>query len=222
MNNSKFIPALRFHWLTGAYNAVVGQFMPERRFKNALISRAQLTGHEDILDFGVGTATLSLMLKKVLPSLNITGIDIDEKMLNIAKSKTIGSNLHLLLYDGDKLPFGDENFDRVVSSLVIHHLTDTQRLAAFREMLRVLRPGGSLVVADWGQPASVVQRFLFYLIQWLDGFETTTANVKGIVPEMATTAGFNNVLIHERFQTVFGTLEIYTGEKNPTKARDRI
>lgn len=213
MSGTTYIPALRFHWLTKMYDAVVGLFMPERRFKQALINRAGLCGDEKILDFGTGTATLSLMLKKALPGLQITAIDVDEKVLRIAKSKIGDTVIQLVHYGGERLPFGDNTFDCVVSSLVLHHLTDTQKQTAFREILRVIQPGGRLVIADWGLPANRLQRLLFYLVQWLDGFETTTANLQGLVPNMIAAAGFSDVMRHERFQTVFGTLEILSAQK---------
>ncbi|MEZ4940667.1 MAG: class I SAM-dependent methyltransferase [Saprospiraceae bacterium] len=213
MSTQSYIPALRFHWLTKAYDALIGWVMPEHRFKQALIDRARLCGEEEVLDFGVGTATLSLMLKKALPNLNVTGIDVDENILRIARTKIAGRNIQLALYEGNELPFEDQSFDCVVSSLVIHHLTDDQKQAAFREILRVLRPGGSLVIADWSTPTNRLQRLLFYLVQWLDGFETTTANVKGLVPGMITVAGFKKVQGHERFLTIFGTLEILSAQK---------
>lgn len=187
--------------------------MPERRFKQALISRAGLCGEEKILDFGTGTATLSLMLKKALPELQITAIDVDENVLRIAKSKIGDTAIQLVHYGGERLPFEDNTFGCVVSSLVIHHLTDTQKQVAFREILRVIQPGGRLVIADWGVPANRLQRLLFFLVQWLDGFETTTANLQGLVPDMIAATGFRDVMRHERFQTVFGTLEILSAKK---------
>ncbi len=178
-----------------------------------MISRAGLCGDEKILDFGTGTATLSLMLKKALPGLQITAIDVDEKVLRIAKSKIGDTAIQLVHYGGERLPFENNTFDCVVSSLVMHHLTDTQKKSAFHEILRVIQPGGRLVIADWGLPANRSQRLLFYLVQLLDGFETTTANLQGLVPNMITAAGFRDVMRHERFQTVFGTLEILSAQK---------
>lgn len=213
MNITSYIPALRFHWLTKIYDVIIGKFMPERRFKQALIDRAKLHGHEKVLDFGIGTATLSLMLKKALPGLDVTGVDVDKKVLYIAKKKTTQTGIRLKYYKGGALPFQDRHFDCVVSSLVIHHLTDSQKQVAFREILRVLQPGGGLVIADWGIPANRLQRLLFFLVQWLDGFETTTANLQGLVPDMIAAAGFRDVMRHERFQTVFGTLEILSAKR---------
>ena len=213
MSIATYIPALRFHWLTKLYDVVIGCFMPERRFKQAVINCARLCGYEDVLDFGVGTATLSMMLKKALPGLQVTGIDKDENVLHIAKTKIEGTGIQLVHYEGEILPFEDKSFDCVVSSLVVHHLTDSQKQAAFREIFRVLRPGGGLVIADWGLPANRLQRLLFYPVQWLDGFETTMANIQGMVPGMMARTGYKAVRRHEQFQTIFGTLEILSARK---------
>lgn len=213
MNIKSYIPALRFHWLTKIYDVIIGRFMPERRFKQALIDRAKLHGYEEVLDFGIGTATLSLMLKKAFPELDVTGIDVDKKVLYIAQKKTTRTGIRLKYYKGGALPFQDRHFDCVVSSLVMHHLTDSQKQVAFREILRIIRPGGRLVIADWGVPANRLQRLLFYLVQWLDGFETTAANLQGLIPGMIAEAGFKEIKRHERFLTVFGTLEILSARK---------
>lgn len=120
-----FIPALKFEKLTGFYDKIMHLTMPEKAFKNALIEQARIKSGDHILDFGCGTLTLSLMMKQQCLEAFITGIDVDEKVLTIAENKRTDSGFEIRLdkYDGKFLPYSDETFDKVVSSLVFHHLT---------------------------------------------------------------------------------------------------
>ena len=77
---------------------------------------------------------------------------MDEKILSIAFEKIEKDQLTipLIQYDGISIPFAEGHFDRVISSLVFHHLSDYQKATAFSEILRVLITGGRLHFADWG------------------------------------------------------------------------
>lgn len=209
------IPALRFHWLTGWYDWLVGRFMPERAVKMALIQQADVPINGSVLDFGVGTATLSMMIKQIRPDVAVTGLDVDAKILALAgeKIKQASVEVSLKQYDGIEWPFDDRIFDRVLTSLVLHHLTRSQRLVALSRMHRVLRLNGELHIADWGKPANVLQRGLFFLVQLLDGFETTRDSVRGDLPDLLWKAGFNEMTETKHFQTIFGTLRLWRAVK---------
>jgi ubiquinone/menaquinone biosynthesis C-methylase UbiE len=83
-----------------------------------------------------------------------------------------------------ELPYPDASFDRVISSLLFHHLTRENKERTLREVFRVLRPGEELHVADWGKAQNWPMRVAFLLVQMLDGFETTADNVNGLLPEL--------------------------------------
>lgn len=107
------------------------------------------------------------------------------------------------------MPFDNSSFDRIISSLVIHHLSDNQKLSAFKEFNRILKPTGEIHIADWGRANNKIMKGLFYIVQLLDGYDTTTANVDGKLPEIIKSAGFHNVEIKKHFNTILGTLEIF-------------
>ncbi|MEZ4963355.1 MAG: class I SAM-dependent methyltransferase [Saprospiraceae bacterium] len=210
-NIPNYVPALRFGWLTGLYDKLIAATMPEKAFKAALVRQAGIRPGDRVLDFGTGTATLSILVKETHPGSLVTGVDVDEKVLGIARRKVLesGIDVRLVRYDGETLPFGRGSFERAVSSLVLHHLTRSQRQQALRELNRVLAPGGEIHIADWGKPANSLQRLLFYLVQLLDGFETTADSVRGNLPELLYEAGFDNVEETGCFKTVFGTLRLW-------------
>ena len=211
---TSYIPALSHDWLTTLYDGVVGLTLPERRFKAALIKQAGIQAGHRVLDFGSGTATLSLMARQHTPQAEITGVDVDAKIIDIARRKiaAAGAAVALDRYDGVSLPYPDGYFDRVISSLVFHHLGPRQKHAALMEIRRVLKPGGELHIADWGKAHNLPMRGLFLLVQLLDGFATTADNVAGLLPGYIRRARFSAVAETRRFSTVFGTLSLYRGQ----------
>lgn len=82
-----------------------------------------------------------------------------------------------------------------------------------REVLRVLRPGGEFHIADWGKPTSPVMRLAFVGVQLLDGFATTTNNVRGLLPDFLGLAGFEKVETTNCFSTLLGTVSLYRARK---------
>lgn len=209
MATQNFIPALKYHWLTRLYDPILDITMPERKIKSYLIEKADFKPDHRVLDFGCGSLTLSILAKKACPSTEFIGVDVDEKVLDIARKKgrQEGVNIPVNRYDGSVLPFKDSSFDHVMSSLVFHHLTTEQKASALAEIRRVLKPTGQLHIADFGAPANMFQRLSFYLIQFLDGFKTTAGSVKGVLPDLIFRAGFFCKEI-KHFKTLFGTVRL--------------
>lgn len=215
MRERSFIPALKYDWLTEIYDPLVQATMPEDKFKNALIVQAAIKDNANVLDFGCGSLTLSLMAKKIHPSAIIHAVDVDEKILKIAsdKLKQSGEEIFIQKYEGRSLPYPSNTFDRVISSLVFHHLDREQKMNSLYEIFRVLKPGGEFHIADWGKAKNGLMRSAFYLVQMLDGFKTTTDNVRGLLPVYMTRAGFKDVRETGQFQTIFGTLVLCSAKK---------
>ena len=215
MEQKKFIPALRFKWLTPLYDFFLGITMPEKKIKTALISDANIYAGTKLLDFGCGTVTLTIMAKQSSPEAKVTGIDVDKEILVKAAKKIKEARLDVFLldYDGKHLPFQRNAFDRVISCLVFHHLDTDVKQNMLAEIFRVMNKYGQMVIADLGHSKSWVKRTLFNLIRRLDGFKSTHANARGLLPEMISDAGFENVVIKKRFKTMFGEVQIISAEK---------
>lgn len=211
----RYIPALAYRWLTPLYDPVVQWTTRERAFKAALLKQAELQPGARVLDLGCGTATLTILAKAACPDADVGGLDGDPDILERARDKARRAGV-VLSFDralSHQMPYDDNSFDVVLSSLFFHHLTRDAKRATLREARRVLKPGGKLHVADWGKAANPLMRALFVLVQLLDGFETTGDNVAGLLPAFMAEAGFTDVAETRRFATPLGTIALYAAHK---------
>jgi len=211
----EFIPALGYNFLTGLYDTTIRLTMPEKKFRSELIDRLKPEPHEQILEFGFGTGANLVLATRRSPRSHFHGLDIDPKVKELASSKLKRKNLHpdLQLYEGSVFPYEDHTFDKVYSCLVFHQLEDSTKLNCLREIYRVLKPGGKLIIGDWGKAKNRWMRTVFYTVQLLDGFKTTTANVKGLLPDYIREAGFSGVQETGFINTRIGSFCYYEGIK---------
>lgn len=211
-SNVPYIPALRFHWLTPLFDPVLRYLMQETRFKKALVQAAEILPDQKVLDLGCGTATLSILIKQSYPDVDVTGLDIDPAVLQIGRSKAEKVGVRLTLDKGSAydLPYQNHSFDRVVSSLLFHHLTTQNKQKTMKEVYRVLRPGGSFWIVDFGRPQGPWARLISPIMARL---EEASDNHKGQLLAMLSLAGFSEPTSPVRCATIFGTLYLYSGHK---------
>lgn len=207
-NKDKYIPAFNQNWLTPLYDPVLKWGMREETFKRYLVEHAHLEPGQRVLDLGCGTGTLTLQIKQFLPQIELFGLDGDPSVLQIAREKAIAANVDIrweegLAYD---LPYPAASFDRVISCLMIHHLTASNKLKAFQEVFRILKPGGEFHLLDFGKPTSVGMRLISIPIA---GMEEAGDNVCGLLPAMLRQAGFSWIAETRHFKTIFGELIHY-------------
>ena len=183
-----YIPALGHSALTPLYDPLLRWVMREERFKRQLIRQARIAPGQRVLDLGCGTATLTIMLKQAHPEATFIGLDGDPKVLEIGRTKARQIGVDITLEEGMayQMPYPNESFDRVLSSLVFHHLATPHKRRTLQEVVRVLRPGGELHLADFGPPHTAWGRLIAPLIWRL---EQASDNVAGRLPDMFRQAG---------------------------------
>jgi len=210
--HSHYIPALRFHWLTPFYDSLLKWGMREESIKSRLIERAKIQPGQRVLDLGCGTGTLAVMIKQSAPEAQVTGLDGDEQVLAIARTKAERAKVNIQLDHGlsYQLPYPDQSFDVVVSSFVIHHLTSEDKVRTFKEVRRVLRPDGWFHILDFGRPVNLLTRAQMLVFKM---FEQTADNFNGRIPSMLKEAGFDSISETERVANIFGPIWLYEAHK---------
>ena len=110
------------------------------------IARLPKSHPDRVLDVGCGTGTLLKALRRTLPNSALTGVDMSEEMLSVARTK-LNHDGELQRGFAEALPFADGSFDLVVSTSVFHFIRDPGQTLG--EFARVLRPGGRVLITDW-------------------------------------------------------------------------
>lgn len=119
-----------------------------------------LDNNQVILDLCCGTGDWSIHMANTNSNIEVIGLDFSEKMLEVAQSRTAHiENLSLVQGDAMALDFPDDAFDTVTIGFGLRNLPDYNQ--GLKEMYRVLKPGGTLVVLETSQPENALIRFGF-------------------------------------------------------------
>jgi ubiquinone/menaquinone biosynthesis C-methylase UbiE len=117
-----------------------------------LVDQARIQPEQRVLEIGCGTGNLAILIKRLHPDAEVVGMDPDPKALARAQRKAGREALSMQLDRGfaEELPYPDASFDRVLSALMFHHLGPEEKERTLEEARRVLKPGGSLHLLDFG------------------------------------------------------------------------
>lgn len=150
MSRREFVPAAGRDVFLPLYDPIV-RLMGFDSVRRELVSRANIEAGQRILDIGCGTGTLVVKLKRQYTAAQVVGLDPDANALQRAHIKAARAGVSVELEQGfaDELPYQSESFDRVFSSFMFHHLNTQERENMLREVLRVLKPGGSFHLVDF-------------------------------------------------------------------------
>ncbi len=144
---------------------------------------------QSLLDIGCGTGeVLYRVHKKFRDTVSLCGIDPSGDMLDVAQYKLQkAKNITFETGTGEQLQFPDSSFDWVVSSLTFHHIPLELKRITLRESYRVLKPGGTLLISDFGKPTHALGKLLSNI--WVN-HAFTSENFAGILPELILEQGF--------------------------------
>ncbi|MEV4133166.1 class I SAM-dependent methyltransferase [Dactylosporangium sp. NPDC049742] len=213
-----FTPALGRLAPTRFYDPVVA-LTRERRWRPLVVTYASPRPGGTVVDVGCGTGSLALLLARAEPRAAIVGVDPDPSVLAAAERKAAaegaGAAVRWEQGLGDQLVplLGAGSVDTAVSTLVLHQCPIPMKRAILASMHAVLRPGGRLVVADYGLQRTRAMRLAFRTVQLADGKADTQPNADGVLPELIAGAGFGDVREAEVVPTVTGSISLYVARR---------
>lgn len=160
----------------------------------ATLAAAELRPGARVLDVGCGTGRLAIRAAGLFPGcepVEAFGVDATPEMVELARGRAAaeGSAARFETGIGEALPFGDRSLDAVTSSYFFHHLPPEAKREAFAEMLRVARPGGRIVITDYGRPKGIVGLLASFPMRF-NFYEYTRAQLKGELEAIVRERGF--------------------------------
>lgn len=204
-----FLPAAGADWLLPLYDPFT-RLLGFGAVHAALIAQADAAAGMRVLDVGCGTGTLAVRLRAERRDVDVTALDPDPKALAIARRKAerVGVAVPFEEGYGDALPFPEASFDRVLSSMMFHHLDRATKLGMLRDVRRVLRPGGSFHLADFAREhdhaRGLVARLFHRSHQLADSDDAT-------VEALFAEAGFSEIACVGAHRTLLGRVARHRG-----------
>jgi len=165
----------------------------ERALREMTVSLAQVKPGDCVLEVGCGTGTLTLAAKRQAgPSGKVFGIDIIPGMIELSQRKAAQANEEVTFQLGsiDDIPFSSNQFDVVMCSFMIFHMSETTRRKGIAEIYRVLKPQGRLLVLDLALPTQPLTRAIARML--LGGM--LKHDLRELLPLMKD-SGFSNLEI---------------------------
>ena len=129
-----------------------------RRWKRRVADLAAVTPGARALDLCCGTGDLALALAR--RGARVTGLDFSAPMLAVARRRQGGRDIEFIQGDALQIPFPDASFDIVTMGYGLRNLASWE--AGLAEMRRVAKPGGRLVILEFGKPANALWRSLYF------------------------------------------------------------
>jgi menaquinone biosynthesis methyltransferase ubiE len=202
----------------------------DRRWRRIAVDMVARNPHDSILDIATGTGDLAMLLARRTQARRITGLDLSQGMIDIGRRKIeragLAGRIELICGDSLAMPFADAQFDAITVAYGVRNFADL--LAGYREMARVLRPGGTLTVIELCTPTARLVRPLYRLytrriIPLMGRLVSKDVRAYSYLPESIAAvpqrAGMTALMEQAGFTDAawrtltFGTCAIYTARK---------
>ncbi len=201
-----YVPAMNFNLLTPFYDLFVDALGYGKSQRKRVVDLLSLKKGENLLDVGCGTGTLLVITKQEFPNIEMTGVDIDSNVLQIAEVKAKKKDLDIsyIKTSSASLPFSKGTFNVIVSSLVFHHLPTEIKKQTLREVHRVLKDNGRFLLADFGKKDGLVLSAISFITDFLRLPERKTLqdNLEGNIPIYMKETGFKVEEVAPRYRGV--------------------
>ena len=209
MAKNSIIQPLGPSWMTGAYDPLIARWPAGNRMRAVVTDVLAPAPGQRLLELGCGSGRLAIALKRRTPGLEITAVDGNRDILTIAESraKAAGVDIDFVLGDFTDCPL-EGAYDRVYSTLVMHHLNLEAKEEVLDRIGRVLVDGGDFVVADFSHHHGTRQAILAKLSTLSDPLRGKQPHRDGTFEAMLNET-FSTVLSVDRIASIFGTIEVW-------------
>ena len=205
-------------------------FGQDRRWRRFAVQQAQLPPGGRLLDLATGTGDIAFEALRQVPDVRVVGADFALPMMHVGQHLHHGDRVGWLGADALALPFPDNTFDAVTSGYLVRNVIDIPR--TLHEQLRVLKPGGRLVILDSSPPPdNLLKPFILIHLKYVipalgrlvvgrngaDAYQYLPSSTQAFkTPEdlaaIMREAGVQDVQFR-RF--MFGTMAVHRGKKQP-------
>lgn len=201
-----YIPAAGNDALLPGYDLLT-RVLGMNKSYDALVAQADLAPGLRVLEIGCGTGNVTTRVKRAEPRADVIGSDPDPRALARAQRKARGmTGIRFERAYAQELPFADSEFDRVLSSMMLHHLDDDVKAATAAEIHRVLRPGGELHILDIGGPMTASDGLM---ARRMLHSPHVVGNLGDAIPRLLRTIGFDASVVASRPHRFVGRLTRY-------------
>lgn len=181
---------------------------PIARVRDKVVDVAGARKGSKILDVATGTGKQAFAFAK--KGYDVTGVDLNDAMLGVAKKKNTYKNARFEIADATHLPFGNNSFDVVSVSFALHDMPLTIREKAVKEMVRVTKRRGRIMIIDYALPKNTMRRFFIYHFVRLYERSYYEKFIKSDLDALLRKAG---IKIREEFPVLRGAGRIIKGGK---------
>ena len=194
-----------------AYELAVSPILENTRREVVQLSGA--TTDSTVIDVATGTGEQARAF--AMKCKRVVGVDLSEAMLRVARAKGPLPGLTYVHADATALPFDDGNFDMATISFALHEMPATIRAATLAEMLRVTRPGGTIVVVDWGLPqGAVARRAVYHAVRFFEDAHYT----EFVRLDLASCLARSGINVRATHGALWGAAQVIVGTNGPAQS----
>lgn len=194
-----------YAWFAPFYDALV---RPLRRMRRTVVEMARVPPDARVLDVATGTGEQALAFAAA--AAEVIGVDLSESMLAVARRKRRPPNVSFLSADAISLPFPSSRFDVTCVSFALHEMPLSVRARVVREMARVTRRGGTVVVVDYALPRGRIAGALSFRLVRLyerDHYaEFVRSDVRGLLEGVG-------IAVRDERRAILGNVRLIVGDK---------
>ena len=187
---------------------------PLRNVRRTVAAIAGVDVRSRVLDVATGTGSQARAFAD--KGAEVIGIDLSEPMLRVARRKHRASNLTFRQADATALPLDNATFDVSCVSFALHEMPASIRRRAIAEMVRVTKPGGTVMVVDYGRPPGAFGTALFHLVRVFER-EHYVDFVRSDLRAFLERSGID---VRDDRSVLRGAVRIVTGARSPIRGTD--